>query len=74
MCFVVVICVDEVVAVISGFILASSCGQDDLTMLKNSKIIVNVAQCSLSFFVLIVILFNPQFRRVLSIRFVSGLY
>lgn len=60
--------------IIAGFLVASSCAENNLPFLRNSKTVVNVAQCSLSFFVLAVILLNPQFRRVISLRLVSGLY
>lgn len=42
--------------------------------MQTSKTLVNVADCSLSFFVLAVVMFNPQFRRVVSLRLASGLY
>lgn len=60
--------------IIAGFLVASSCAENNWNFLQDSKIAVNTTQSSLSFFVLIVIVLNPQFRRVISLRFVSGMY
>lgn len=35
---------------------------------------VNVSSCTLSLFVLFIICCNPQFRRIMSLKLVSGLY
>jgi hypothetical protein len=74
LCFIVIICSNEVVEIIAGFLVGSACAENNWTILQNSKTVVNVAQCSLSFFVLAIIILNPQFRRVVSLRFVSGMY
>lgn len=74
LCFIVIISLNDVAEIIAGFLVASSCAGNNWKLLQNSKIVVNTTQCSLSFFVLAVIILNPQFRRVISLRFLSGMY
>jgi hypothetical protein len=74
LCFIVLVCADEAVEVVAGFLVAGFCADGQLASLQQWRVVVNVAQCSLSFFVLAVVLLNPQFRRVVSLRMVSGVY
>lgn len=73
--FLIVICVNQLLVVIGEFIVAVACDQQkNLQLFQASKILVNVSSCTVSLFVLFIICCNPQFRRIMSLKLVSGLY